>query len=100
MVVPSAKNVEAGFQLAPPAAATGRRPAALRPFGCGEQQHAADVPQLVDLAKELARQTLVHAAAGRVGDIARRERVDVVEKEQARCGATRFLEDVAKRFFG
>ena len=79
------------------AAAHERRLDALGPVRRAEQNHALRVPQVVDLAQQLAENPLVCFRAGRLGAAARRDGIDRVEQQQARRRAPRLLEHLAQR---
>src|SRR5258708_34569919 len=77
-----------------------RRLDALGP-ACGrEQNHALDVPQVVDLPQELTENPLIDVVAGLFGAELGRNRVDGVEEKKAGRGAARLFEYFAQRALG
>ncbi len=63
-----------------PAAAQERRFHTLRAVGCGQEEHALHVPQIVDFAQQLAENPLVNVGAEMIRSELRRQRVDGVKK--------------------
>src|SRR5437899_3551887 len=94
----------AGFgeahDIVEPPAAQERRLDPFGPAGGGQKNHAFDVAQAVDLARQVTQNPLVDVRARArllIGADLWRDRVDRIEEQQARRRSARLLEDFAKR---